>query len=42
MEQHFVGIDYLAFRLMWWLLGAAVLGFVVGWLSCSRTKSNPS
>jgi hypothetical protein len=27
-------MDYLALKLVWWLLAAFVLGFVVGWLSC--------
>jgi hypothetical protein len=37
------GLDYLAFSLKWWLLGALALGFVVGWLSCSRRpESDPS
>jgi hypothetical protein len=36
------GMDYLAFKLVWWLLGALVFGFVVGWLSCSRSESDPS
>ena len=35
-------MDYLAVKLMWWLLLALALGFVVGWLSCGRTKSDPS
>ncbi len=40
--QYLTGLDYLAFKLMWWLLGALALGFVVGWLSCSRPASDPS
>ena len=31
-------MDYLAFKLVWWLLAAFVLGFVVGWLSCGPQK----
>ena len=31
-------MDYLAYKLIWWLLGALALGFVVGWLSCGRHK----
>jgi len=27
-------MDYLALKLVWWLLAAFALGFVVGWLSC--------
>jgi hypothetical protein len=34
-------MDYLAYKLIWWLLLALVLGFVVGWLSCGRRKSEP-
>jgi hypothetical protein len=32
-------MDYLALQLMWWLLGAFVLGLVVGWVSCGRVES---
>lgn len=32
-------MDYLAAKLIWWLLAAFVLGLVVGWLSCSRTEN---
>lgn len=32
-------MDYLAYKLIWWLLLALALGFVVGWLSCGRRKS---
>jgi hypothetical protein len=35
-------MDYLALKLMWWLLLALALGFVVGWLSCSRSEGNRS
>ena len=35
-------MDYLAFKLIWWLGLALALGFVVGWLSCGRPKSGPS
>jgi hypothetical protein len=35
-------MDYLAIELMWWLLAALALGFVVGWVSCSRTERDPS
>jgi hypothetical protein len=34
-------MDYLASKLMWWLLLALALGFVVGWLSCGRRNSEP-
>jgi hypothetical protein len=29
-------MDYLAYKLVWWLLVAFAIGLVVGWLSCSR------
>jgi hypothetical protein len=35
-------MDYLAIKLMWWLLAALAFGFVVGWVSCSRTGRDPS
>jgi hypothetical protein len=31
-------MDYLALQLVWWLLGAFVLGLVVGWVSCGRVE----
>jgi hypothetical protein len=40
--EYLNGLDYLAFQLRWWLLGALAFGFVVGWLSCSRPESDPS
>jgi hypothetical protein len=33
-------MDYLAYKLAWWLLAAFVIGLVIGWLSCSRTRSD--
>jgi hypothetical protein len=27
-------MDYLAYKLVWWLLAAFALGVCVGWLSC--------
>lgn len=35
-------MDYLALRLIWWLLLALAIGFAVGWLSCGRASSDPS
>jgi hypothetical protein len=35
-------MDYLAVKLIWWLVFALAFGFVVGWLSCSRSESDPS
>jgi hypothetical protein len=31
-------MEYLIYRLAWWLLAAFALGLVTGWLSCSRTS----
>jgi hypothetical protein len=33
-------MDYLAFRLMWWLLLAFAIGMIVGWLSCGRVEDD--
>ena len=30
-------MDYLVFKLFWWLLVAFAIGLVIGWLSCSWT-----
>jgi hypothetical protein len=27
---------------VWWLLFALAFGFVVGWISCGRSESDPS
>jgi hypothetical protein len=35
-------MDYLAFKLIWWLVFALAFGFVVGWFSCSSSESDPS
>jgi hypothetical protein len=34
-------MDYLAYKLIWWLVLALALGFAVGWLSCGPAKSDP-
>lgn len=34
-------MDYLAYKLIWWLLLALALGFAVGWVSCGRRKGEP-
>jgi hypothetical protein len=34
-------MDYLAFKLVWWLLAAFALGFAVGWLSCRPREAVP-
>jgi hypothetical protein len=33
-------MDYLAFKLVWWLLLAFAIGLFVGWLSCSRAPGD--
>ena len=33
-------MEYLAFKLMWWLLLAFAIGLVVGWLSCGRAEND--
>ena len=33
-------MDYLVYKLFWWLLVAFAIGLVIGWLSCSRTTSD--
>jgi len=35
-------MDYLAFKLMWWLLLALAFGLVVGWVSCGRAGRDRS
>jgi uncharacterized membrane protein YciS (DUF1049 family) len=30
-------MDYLVYKLSWWLVAAFAIGLVIGWLSCSRT-----
>jgi hypothetical protein len=31
-------MEYLAYKLFWWLVAAFAIGLAVGWLSCSRRK----
>ena len=33
-------MDYLAYKLFWWLLIACAIGLVIGWLSYSRKASD--
>jgi hypothetical protein len=33
-------MDYLAGKLLWWLIFAFAIGLVIGWLSCSRTEAD--
>ena len=35
-------MDYLAFKLVWWLLLAFAIGLIVGWVSCSRAPGDQS
>jgi hypothetical protein len=35
-------MDYLVFKLIWWLLLAFAIGLIVGWLSCGRAESDRS
>jgi hypothetical protein len=35
-------MDYLAFKLILWLVLAFAIGLIVGWLSCSRAPSDQS
>jgi hypothetical protein len=30
-------MDYLFYKLAWWLLAAFATGLIIGWLSCSRS-----
>ncbi len=31
-------MDYLIVKLVWYLVGAFVIGLFVGWLSCGRAR----
>ena len=33
-------MDFLIYKLSWWLLGALAIGFVIGWLSCGRAPGD--
>jgi hypothetical protein len=33
-------MDYLAYQLMWWLMGAFAIGLIVGWFSCGRARAD--
>ena len=35
-------MDYLAYKLAWWLLAAFALGVCVGWLPAGRTMPSVS
>jgi hypothetical protein len=32
-------MEYLIYKLSWWLLAAFALGLLIGWISCSRRGS---
>jgi hypothetical protein len=32
-------MEYLVYKLAWWLTAAFAIGLVVGWLSCSRSRN---
>jgi uncharacterized membrane protein YciS (DUF1049 family) len=31
-------MEYLVYKLAWWLAAAFAIGLVVGWISCSRRQ----
>lgn len=33
-------MEYLVYKLAWWLVAAFAIGLVIGWVSCSRPKSD--
>ena len=33
-------MDYLAYKLAWWLVVAFGIGLVIGWMSCGRPRSD--
>jgi len=33
-------MDFLVYKLLWWLLVALAIGLAIGWLSCSRAESD--
>jgi hypothetical protein len=35
-------MEYLLYKLFWWLLVAFAIGVVIGWMSCSRTRGERS
>jgi len=35
-------MEYLAYKLVGWMAFAFAIGLVIGWLSCSRTESDPT
>ncbi len=35
-------MDFLLYKLFWWLLASFAVGLVVGWLSCGRAGNSKS
>jgi hypothetical protein len=35
-------MDYLAYKLVWWLVAAFAIGLLIGWTSCSRSGNDQS
>jgi uncharacterized membrane protein YciS (DUF1049 family) len=33
-------MDYLAYKLVWWVVVAFAIGLVIGWLSCGRPSDD--
>jgi hypothetical protein len=33
-------MDYLLYKLAWWLLAAFATGLIIGWLACGRAGSD--
>lgn len=33
-------MDYLVYKLFWWLLVAFAIGLAIGWLSCSQARND--
>jgi len=33
-------MEYLVSKLVWWLAAAFAVGLVIGWISCSRTRTD--
>jgi hypothetical protein len=31
-------MEYLVYKLAWWLVAAFAISLVIGWISCSRPK----
>jgi len=33
-------MDYLVYKLAWWLVAAFVIGLAIGWVSCSGPRGD--